>query len=695
MKGDKKIKPMTPGVSSAARVRAYVAGAVVSVGLLGVAMKAWALQVEDGPKYREAAARQHAMRLDIPAPRGEVTDRVGRPLAISADADSVWANPREVHDVTGTAEKLAALLHGDAGVLESRLAGDRGFVWLDRHVTTDVAKAVRDSKLQGVYVAREPRRWYPAKSVGGTVIGRADIDGNGLDGIELSMNELLAGKHGKVMALRDARGHRMLAEGVDEQADAAPGASVKLTLDRSVQAIAEEALADAVTTHKAKSGVAVVMEVETGRVLALASSPVYDPNADHIPHGARNKPVTDSFEAGSVMKVFSIATALENGVVTPDTSFAIGSSFKVGPKSITDVHSFPSLTVAGIIKHSSNIGAAKIALRLGADKLYDGYKKLGFGAQTGIELPGEQTGMLRRGETWREVELATMAYGYGLTVTPLQITAALAAIGNHGIYHPPRIVDSVVDRDGTVIYRGAGEERRVLSQKVADEMLPILASVFDKGPEGGTAKNIDVPGFDCGGKTGTAYKYDPSTHHYASDRYLASFAGLAPIDHPRLAIVVQIDEPSAGEHYGGTVAAPAFATIASEALRYLGVPGAPLIPKDQWGRPLVMVDDNGRPLRDPQGNYIPKPQAKKATPPAPAKPERDAMTAPVDAVETAPAPDVPDFTGMGVSRALDEARKLHLDVEMVGTGQVVEQEVIGAGKIKLQFSDDARRISPH
>ena len=365
------------------------------------------------------------------------------------------------------------------------------------------------------------------------------------------------------------------------------------------------------------------------------------------------------------MKVFSIATALEAGSVTPETEFPIGNAFKVGPKSITDVHFFPSLTVAGIIKHSSNIGAARIALRLGAPKLYEGYKRFGFGAKTGIELPGEQVGMLRKGETWREVELATMAYGYGLTVTPLQITAALAAIGNHGMYIEPRIVDSVVDGDGTVLYRGAGAQHRVLSEKVADEMLPILKSVFDKGPEGGTAKTIDVPGFQCGGKTGTAYKYDPATHHYASDRYLASFAGLAPIDHPRLAIVVQVDEPSGGEHYGGTVSAPAFAIIASESLRYLGVPGSALPPPP------------------PVPGAPKKPAAAKA-PPAPAPV--------VEAVPDAPS-DMPDFTGMGVSRALDEARKLHLDVEMTGTGQVVAQERTGDNKIKLQFSDDTRRIS--
>jgi cell division protein FtsI (penicillin-binding protein 3) len=621
---------MTPGVPGAARMRAYLAGAVVTVAIVGVAMRAWALQVDDGDHYRAMAERQHEMRVDIPAPRGEVLDVHGRPLAVSADADSVWANPRDVRDVAGTADKLATLLGIDESSLEAKLAGDRRFVWLERHVGADVAKAVREAKLPGIEVVKEPRRWYPGKAVGGTVIGRADIDGKGLDGIELALDDLLAGKRQAVNAVRDARGHSMLADGL---AEAQPGATVHLTLDRTIQAISEQALADAVTSNKAKSGVAVVIEVDTGRVLALASFPTYDPNSGHVPEGARDKPVTDAYEAGSVMKVFSVATALDAGTVTPDSEFPIGNSFQVarGVHPITDVHFFPYLTVAGIIKHSSNIGAAKIALRLGADKLYEGYKRFGFGARTGIELPGEQVGMLRPGDKWRDVELATMAYGYGLTVTPLQITAALASIGNHGIYHEPRVVESVVDADGTVLYRGAGEERRVLSQKVADEMLPILASVFDPGKEGGTAKGIDVPGFKCGGKTGTAYKYDPATHHYALDHYLASFAGLAPIDHPRLAIVVQVDDPTAGTHYGGTVSAPAFATIASESLRYLGVPGEKMIPRDAEGHALIKMDVWGSPLVDAQGNWIP------VNPPRPAAKPVAAAPAPAPAIAPRPA----------------------------------------------------------
>ncbi|MBV8760471.1 MAG: transpeptidase family protein [Deltaproteobacteria bacterium] len=686
-----KLKPMTPGVPGSARMRAYLMGAVVTAAIAGVGMRAWALQVDDGDRYRALAERQHAMLVDIPAPRGDVLDARGRPLAVSADADSVWANPREVHDVAGTAEKLAAMLGQDASVLEAKLAGDRRFVWLERHVSADVAKAVRDAKLPGIEVAKEPRRWYPGKNVGGTVIGRADIDGKGLDGIELALDDLLAGKRQAVRAVRDARGHSMLSEGLSASE---PGATVHLSLDRTIQAIAEQAVADTVTTNKAKSGVAVVIEIETGRVLALASYPTYDPNSGHVPEGARDKPVTDAYEAGSVMKVFSIATALEAGVVTPDTEFPIGNAFKVGPKSITDVHFFPYLTVAGIIKHSSNIGAAHVALRLGADKLYEGYKRFGFGAKTGIELPGEQVGMLRNGDKWREVELATMSYGYGLTVTPLQITAALAAIGNQGIYHEPRIVDSVVDADGTVIYQAKGEAHRVLSQKVADEMLPILASVFDKGKEGGTAKLIDVPGFKCGGKTGTAYKYDPATHHYATDHYLASFAGLAPIDHPRLAIVVQTDDPTGGTHYGGDVSGPAFATIASESLRYLGVPGEKLIPRDAEGHPLIKMDPWGTPLVDAQGNWIPVNPPKPAPKPVVAAPEPAPEPPPVDDAP-ADAITVPDFRGMGVQHALDLARESKVDVEIAGTGRVTAQDpppgkVAGPVHVKLQFSVEHR-----
>ena len=602
-----RVKPMTPGVPGGARARAYVIGIVVTLGLVGVAKRAWSLQIDDGDRYRMLAEHQHEMHLEIPAPRGDVIDIHGRPLAVSADVDSIWANPHEVRDVAMTAEKLAKILGGDEQTLEAKLAGDHRFVWLARHVAPESAHAIAAAKLPGIEVAKEPRRWYPGRSVAGPVIGRADLDGKGVDGIELAMNEQLAGMRTDVAALRDARGHTMLSDGVGH---ALPGATVQLTLDRSIQAIAESALADQIAAKKAKGGVLVVLDIATSRVLAMASSPTYDPNSDDA-HGARNLAVTDAFEAGSVMKVFSIAAALEAGAVTPGTGFEIGNAFTVNPrvKAIRDVEFFPYLSVSEIIKYSSNIGAAKIGLRLGSDKLYAGLLQFGFGHRTGIELPGERNGRIRNAAGWRDVDLAHIAFGYGLTVTPLQIAAAFASIANHGVYREPRIVDAVIDGDGNALYKGDGATHQAVSAATADAMMKMLISVFDKtvpGTIGGTAKTIDVPGFRCAGKTGTAHKFDPTTHRYSDDKYLASFAGIAPADHPRIVVVTMIDEPDSRDYYGASVSAPVFARVASETLRYLGVPGDPLAPSVNPGaKPPVAAPAPASPPAPPPADIAP------------------------------------------------------------------------------------------
>ncbi len=619
---------MTPGIPHAARVRAYLAGLVITAGLCGIAWRAWSLQVTDGDRYRALAAKQHALTVAIPAPRGDVIDGHGRLLAVSAEADSIWANPREIRDVTDTADRLARLLGGDAAGLEAKLAGGRRFVWLDRHVSPEVARAVRDARLPGIEVVKEPRRWYPARSVGGTVIGRSDIDGNGLDGVELAMNPQLIGHRGAGRALRDVRGKKMFADGLERPE---PGATVQLSLDSTIQASAETALAESVRANKAKSGVVVVVEIATGRVLAMASAPSYDPNLNEARDGARNRAVTDAFEAGSVMKIFSIAAALDDGTVTPDTEFDLGGGqLRIGrARPIHDLHNDPYLTVGGIIKRSSNVGAAKIALRFGAPKLYAALRRFGFGARTGIELPGEQVGMLRDGARWRDIELATISYGLGLTVTPLQIAAALAVFGNHGMYREPRIVDRVIDADGTLLYQAAPAERRVVSDATATAMLAMLATTFEGGKQNGTASKIVVPGFRCAGKTGTAHKYDPLTKAYAEDRYLSTFGGIAPLDHPRLAIVVLIDDPSGGDYFGGTVAGPVFATVASEALRYLGVPGEPAV---------CAPASSGAPASKP-----PRPQASVAAPASARSPAAGPASsgAPQDSTASAAAPSVP------------------------------------------------------
>ena len=686
----------TPGIPHAARIRAYLAGLVVTTGLLGVAWRAWSLQVEDGDRYRALATKQHALTVGIPAPRGEIIDARGRALAVSADADSVWANPRDIRDVTDTAGRLVTLLGGDAAALEAKLGADHRFVWLARHVAPEVARAVRDARLPGIEVSKEPRRWYPARAVGGTVVGRSDIDGNGVDGIELAMNAQLVGRRGEGLALRDARGKKMFADGLDQ---AEPGATVALSLDSSIQASAEAALADAVHANRARSGAVVVLEIGTGRVVAMASVPSRDPNSGEGQGGARNRAVADSYEAGSVMKVFSVAAALDDGLVSPDTEFEIGGGQLKLPGRATpirDVEHDLYLTVAGIVKRSSNVGAAKIALRFGADKLHAALRRFGFGKRTGIELPGEQPGLLRDGAKWRDVELATISFGYGLTVTPLQIAAAIAAFGDHGLYHEPRIVDRVTDADGTLLYQAAPATRQVVSDRTARQMLAMLASVFEGGKLPGTAAKIVVPGFRCGGKTGTANKYDPALKGYSPDHYLSTFAGLAPIDQPRLAIVVLVDDPSGGDHFGAKVAGPVFARVASEALRYLGVPGT---------AEICAPSEPGRPPSAGAKTCLPAAARATATAgiaganTAPGGPEAmpDVTHAAGEHRSASAMVEVPDLRGLGMARAIVQARDAHLSVEVQGTGRVIHQEPPpgpspaaqgpGTPRVVLQFSD--------
>lgn len=569
----RKSASSTPGVPRAAHTRAYAAIVILTLALFGISVRAWNLQVASGDRFRDQAARQHAITVEIPAPRGAIVDRLGRPLAVTADADSVWADPREVHDVAETSEKLAKLLDSDVRLLEEKLGSDRRFIWLARKVAPEVASAIRAAKLPGIVVSSEPHRYYPARSIGGTLIGRANIDGHGIDGVELMMDKVLSGQRSRIAGLKDARGRAVLADGLTP---ATPGAQVQLTIDQTIQSISEAALAETMHSTMAKSGVVVVLDVATSQVLGMASAPAFDPNdvTPDQPAASRSRAVADAYEIGSVMKLFSVASALDAGVTTPDEMFNTeGGSWKLGPKVIRDVHHDLQLTTSEIIKRSSNIGSAKLALRLGRERLSAGLRQFGFGKRGGIELPGEQAGLLREARNWREIELATISYGYGLTVTPLQVTAALAAIGNHGLWTAPRLVAKVTNERGEELPRPPARSVQAIKPETAAKMLPMLASVFEGGAKAGTANKVVVDGFRCGGKSGTAHKFDPVTKKYSPSKYLSSFAGLAPIDSPRIAIVVLIDEPSGGDYFGGKVAGPVFAKVASEALRYLGVPG--------------------------------------------------------------------------------------------------------------------------
>ena len=679
----------TPGVSRAARTRARIAAALVTALLCGLGYKAYGLQIEHGARFRDQALRQHVRTVVIPAPRGAILDSRGRPLAISADAESVWADPRAVVDLAGTAAALAGALDVDVNPLEARLATGKRFAWIARHITPAQAAAVRALDLPGVEVTHEPRRWYPERTSGGPVLGFAGVDGEGLDGLELALEDQLAGERARFAALRDARGKTMMAQGADQPT---PGATVELTIDRSIQHLADVALAEAVATNKAKAGTAVVVDVKTGGVLAMASVPTYDPNdpAAAVKAAARNRAVTDAFEIGSIMKVFTVAAALDAGVIRADESFDVeGGAWMAPGKLVRDVHHDQVLTVGGIIKRSSNVGTVKIGLRLGRVRLYEALKRFGFGAATKIELPGEQSGRVRDGNRWRDVELVTISFGYGLTVTPIQVAAALAAIGNGGIYHPPRVVERITGPDGEVVFARPTEGRPIMKPATAAALLPMLGSTFEGGKQSGTAASVQVPGFRAGGKTGTAHKLDPVTKRYSPDRYLSSFAGLVPIAAPRLAIVVVIDEPAGGAYYGGKVAGPVFGQIASGALRYLGVPGdAPLEPA---------VPAAGTPARPTRAPAHPATAADAAD-----DDDEDDPTALDPAAEDpamldldAPAVTIPDLRGLGVARAVATARAAGLEVTVRGSGRCVSQvpapgPAAAGAVVALEFAERTR-----
>ena len=639
-----------PAVGQRVRRRLVVSAAVLVALLAGIGYRAYSMQVVHAGHYRELANRQHLLTVEIPAPRGPIYDRHGVELAVTANARSVWANPREITDPGGTADALAELLALSPLRLEEQLTADRYFVWVKRHIEVDEIAALERLDLDGVGLTPEPRRYYPGQRLAGPVLGFSDIDGRGLDGVELSMDDLLRGDRGEVSGIRGADGKLVLPRDRDR---AVPGHALILTLDRAIQFIAERALEQAIAEHAASAGVALVLEIGTGDVLAMANYPSYDPNRpDPVPEAGevapRNRAITDAYEIGSIMKLFSVAAALEAGVVTPETEFDVGGGrMRLAGRTIRDSFHDDTLTVAGIIKRSSNVGAIQVAQRLGAEGLHDALIRYRFGQRTGIELRGERAGLIRPAKRWGITDLAVISYGYGLTVTPLQALAGVAAIGNGGIYAPPRLIREVRDAAGRAVYRREVMPRRIMSAEVAGQMLAMMGTVFDRGRDGGTARSVDLDGFTAAGKTGTARKIDPEKGTYGK-LYLSSMAGVAPLGAPRIAVLVAVDEPTSGHYYGSTVAGGAFSRIVSETLRYLGVaPDKPASEEPTEAEPQPPVAGEA---------------ADSEAPPPPREPGPGEI-------------EVPDFSGLGIAAALRAARRAVIEVEIRGSGRVVSQSI--------------------
>ncbi|WP_426754089.1 penicillin-binding protein [Myxococcus sp. Y35] len=620
--------------------------------LLGVAFgRAVQLQVFEQEKLRGMAQEQYVRHIEIPARRGDIFDRRGTPLAQSVEVDSIWVDPSMLPDVKAASRSLARALKLDADELHARLARAKRFAWVKRQAKPAEVAAVKALELPGMGFSKEPKRFYPQRELGAHVVGTVGMDGRGLEGLELAFQDELSGQNSSTSGFRDAKGRKLLVQGALDPLQR-QGAAVTLTLDRHIQYVAEKALSRAVEDAKAVAGMAVVLDPRTGELLAVANHPRFNPNTPESSSRAsmRNRAALDTFEPGSTLKSFVVATALEEKAITADSLFFCeNGAWRVGRHTINDTHSYGWLTPQGILQVSSNICMAKIAQALGREKFVAGYHAFGFAERTGLSLPGEGRGVLPYPKA--EVSLATQSFGQGMTATAVQIAAAYGALANDGVLMRPYLVSKVVDPDGVVLLENRPTElRRVVSAKVARQVVGMLESVVVKG---GTAPKAAMEDYRVAGKTGTAQKADPVARGY-SDKRIASFVGVVPAESPRAVILVVVDEPKT-DVYGGLVAAPAFKEIATAAMAHLAVPPSRTV------APEVAV-----------AAVSPAPAAAKPG----AKATGAARTALADAVTETPEPGtvrVPDLQGEVGREAVVKLLAAALEPQVLGSGRVVSQ----------------------
>ena len=532
--------------------------------LLGAALaRAVWIQVIKGPEYAAMALRQHRETVIVPASRGTIVDRNGEPLAIGRLATTVYANPRQVNDARDLTLVASKQLGLDPAELYPMLVDrSKGFVYVARKADPRKAKILQSMDFAGLGFYPEELRFYPQGPVAAQVIGYAGLDNKGLEGLERSLEGTLAGKPGSQTIVKDPFGRAL--DVVETKAET-PGRSVRLTIDREIQANAEEILQDTVRRWGARAATAVVMDPHTGEIYAMATAPRF--NANRFPttraDRRRNRAVTDTYEPGSTFKLVTIAAGLQEGVITPRTSFRLAPTIKVADRVIHEAHTRGTerLTVKQIVEQSSNIGTITIAEHLGPGRLASWVDRFGFGAKSGVDFPGESAGFALPLDQWSGSTIGTVPIGHGIAVTPVQMARAYAAIANGGRLVRPHLIDRI---DGKTV--GPTRGRRVVSRHVSEQMMSMLRGVVLEG----TGTEAAIPGYTVAGKTGTAAKIDPDGT-YSTSRYVASFVGMVPATKPKLVIMVMVDEPH-GDIYGGVVAAPAFREIARFNLQHLEIP---------------------------------------------------------------------------------------------------------------------------
>jgi len=534
---------------------------LLTFALMGLTLigRALYLQVFEYDFYRNQGDARHVRTVAIPAHRGSMHDRNGEPLAISTPIKTVWGVPEKLAAQPAALREVSALLDLPTEKLqlkaEQAQAQGKEFIYVKRHVMPDVAEKVTQLNVDGIGLQREYRRYYPSGRAASQVVGFTDIDDVGREGLELAYNEWLSGEPGKRRVVQDRTGREIT--GVDIIEPAVPGKDLRLSIDKQLQYFSDQALIDVIKEHKAESASVVVMKVQTGEVLAMSNYPSYNPNdvSDRTGGQQRNRTLTDVFEPGSTMKPFTIAAALESGKFrADDIVFTSPGYYNIGKYQINDIRDNGWLDLRGIVRQSSNVGVSKVATQLDPEQMWSVFDGFGFGRSPGSEFPGEVAGYFNHPILWHHIEQASISYGYGISVSALQLVRAYSAFANDGILPPVAFIASASNET-------AEEGIRVVDKDIAREVRNMLESVVTDG----TGHRAAIPGYRVAGKTGTSHR--SVSGGYAEDRYVSVFAGFAPASRPELATVVVIHDPKGGQHFGSVVAAPVFADVMSHALR--------------------------------------------------------------------------------------------------------------------------------
>jgi len=644
------------------RLRWLIVWIAAVVWLVAVVGRLSYLQLFCYSEYLAKAQHQQQRIFEISPMRGTIYDRKGRELAVSLPMDSVFADPTDTSDVPMVARLISPVLDVPAEEIESKIGQSRTPVRLAKKLSPDAVRRIANMNLRGVFFEKENRRAYPERELAASVLGYVDVDEKGLGGIEYSLDKQIRGRPGKVMVMADGR--RQYYDRREMAAD--PGANVTLTIDETIQYIAEKELDRAIEETHARAGTVVVQDPNSGDLLAVANWPTFDPNdpGKYSDEERSDRAISAAYEPGSTFKVITLTGGIENGVVTPDDLIDCQmGSILVGGRLIHDWHRFGVLSVRGILANSSDVGAIKVALRLGAPRFYDTIRAFGIGQATGIELPGENRGLLRPIENWSANSIGSLAMGQEVSVTPIQIVSAISAIANGGTLFRPHILREI-QGDAPAWIHNAPAPHQATDAKTAAALRGMMEDVMIEG----TGKHSQLDGYTSGGKSGTAQQIDPATGRYSATRYNASFVGFAPVNNPAVTILAVLDSP-VGPHHGGQVGGPIFKRVAEQVLAYLGVPHDVPSPSD-----VETAKNEGR----RRGSAVTSQDAKTDNSTRESFAASIGMARKTEAVPTAASAEqdfiaVPSLAGESVRGVTEECSRLGLAPTLIGNGVAVEQ----------------------